>query len=127
MRLPRYFGHIVNDIVWDRLAPGIKDELRRRNPVVDGRRKHRHHQFLTQNIGNPRLLHHLGLLEGLAVGFVDGDYERFHQRVDAKFQNYKSLPLFSGIPEQPKVPRTRRALPASTSTASGGEGVEPAE
>jgi hypothetical protein len=117
MRLPQYFGHIINDIVWDRLAPGIKDELRRRNPVVDGRRKHKHHQFLTQNVGNPRLLHHLGLLEGLAAGFGDGDYEKFHRKVEARFPSYRSLPLFTGVAQVGKLPRARRALPAPSSAS----------
>jgi hypothetical protein len=115
MRLPQYFGHLVNDIVWDRLAPGIKDELRSRNPRVNGRRKHKHHQLLTENVGNPRLLHHLGLLEGLASGFEDGAYEMFRRKVEERFPSYKSLPLFSGIPETAKLPRAKKALPASSS------------
>ena len=60
MRRPQYFGHIVNDLVWDRLAPGLKDELRRVNPTEEnGRRKRKHFQYLTNNIGHPKLLHHL--------------------------------------------------------------------
>jgi len=115
MRLPQYFGHIINDIVWDRLAPGIKDELRRKNPTVNGKRKHKHHQFLTENIGNPRLLHHLGLLEGIASGIDNGEYDRFHNKVEGRFPSYRSLPLFSGIPQAAKLPRARRALPAPPS------------
>lgn len=121
MRLPQYFGHLINDLVWDRLAPGVKDELRRRNPVVNGRRKHRHHQFLTETVGNPRLLHHLGLLEGLASGFGDGEYDAFQAKVIARFPNYKNLPLFSGTPETPKLPRARRALPAVSSSGQSEE------
>lgn len=83
MRLPQYFGHIINDLVYDRLAPGVKDELQRINPVVSpkGRRKHKHFQWLTENIGNPKLLHHLGRLDGLAHGFGSGEYDSYYQAV----------------------------------------------
>lgn len=52
-------GHITNDIVYRRLQPNILEELRRRNPTVKGKRKYRHHEFLTMNIGNPHLKSHL--------------------------------------------------------------------
>jgi hypothetical protein len=62
---PRYAGRITNEIVYDRLPPGVLDELREKNPVVDGRRKHKHHQFLTENIGNPHLEKHLAIVTAL--------------------------------------------------------------
>jgi hypothetical protein len=116
MRLPQYFGHLINDIVWSRLAPGVRDELRRRNPPVNGRRKHKHHQLLTEEVGVPRLLHHLGLLEGIALGYGVGQWERFHAHVNVALPTHMTLPLFSGVPETPKLPRSRKpkALPAPT-------------
>lgn len=99
MRLPQYIGHDINNLVWSRLAPGIKDELRRRNPAVDGRRKHKHHQFLTENVGNPRLLHHLGVLEGLASGFERGEWEQFKKKAERVLPNHVSLPLFASAEE----------------------------
>jgi phage anti-repressor protein len=54
-----FLGHITNDIVYNRLQPNILEELRRRNPVVKGKRKYCHHEFLTLNIGNPHLKNHL--------------------------------------------------------------------
>ena len=102
MRLPQYIGNDINNLVWSRLAPGIKDELRRRNPAVDGRRKHKHHQFLTENVGNPRLLHHLGVLEGLASGFDRGQWEQFRAKAERLLPNHISLPLFAGSAEEPK-------------------------
>ena len=36
---------LTNDLIYDRLAPGVLDELRRRNPVTErGHRSHHHHQ-----------------------------------------------------------------------------------
>ena len=84
MRLPRYFGHLVNDLVWDRLAPGILEELKRKNPTDPntGRRKRRHLQWLTADVGDPRLLHHLGMLEGMARGFKPGEYDSYVHAVN---------------------------------------------
>lgn len=44
-----------------RLAPGVLAELRRKNPVVNdrGRRKHKHFQWLTDDMGDPKLKQHL--------------------------------------------------------------------
>ena len=95
MRLPQYFGHIVNDLVYDRLAPGLRRELEAKNPRRDGRRKSKHHQWLTEDVGNPRLLHHLGLLEGMSRGFADGEYDKFRDRVRIVIPNHQSLPLFA--------------------------------
>lgn len=101
MKLPRYFGHHVNDLVWDRLAPGVKDELRAKNPPDEsGRRKRRHHQWLTEGIGHPKLLHHLGILEGLARGHKDGDFEAYRRQVDAILPSYSKTPLLAYAQEQ---------------------------
>ncbi|HJE56550.1 MAG TPA: P63C domain-containing protein [Bifidobacterium pseudolongum subsp. globosum] len=52
---PRIVGKLTNEIVYERLPEGILDELRRRNPPADnGRRKHKHHQYL-QEIGDEHL------------------------------------------------------------------------
>ena len=60
--LPRrsFVGHWVNDIVYSRIAPGILDKLRAMNPRMQtGSRKHKHTQFLTDDIGVPELRQHL--------------------------------------------------------------------
>jgi len=57
---PGVVGKYTDDIVYDRLAPGVLDELRKKNPTVSaGRRKQRHHQWLTGDVGHPKLLAHL--------------------------------------------------------------------
>jgi hypothetical protein len=57
---PQYVGKLTNDFVYARLAPGVLEELRRKNPVVEGgRRRGKHHQLLTEDIGNPHLEKHL--------------------------------------------------------------------
>jgi hypothetical protein len=57
---PQIVGRYTKDIVYERLAPGIIDELERRNPICEsGERKNKHHQWLTEDIGHPALAQHL--------------------------------------------------------------------
>jgi hypothetical protein len=57
---PGVLGHYTNDLVYARLAPGLLDELQRLNPSDgQGHRKHRHHQYLSDDHGDPRLREHL--------------------------------------------------------------------
>ncbi len=51
-----YVGKLINKYIYEQLPPGVLDELRERNPRTDkGYRKHRHHQYLTADTGNPQL------------------------------------------------------------------------
>ena len=60
VKKPAYVGHLTNDLVYARLAPGVLKKLQERNPTVgNGRRKQRHHQWLTEDVGNPKLQEHL--------------------------------------------------------------------
>jgi hypothetical protein len=96
MRLPPYFGKIINDLVYDRLAPGVREELARKNPADEsGRRKQKHHQWLTEDVGHPKLLHHLGILIGATYGFERGEYEKYHDLIGRILPNYEALPLFA--------------------------------
>ncbi|WP_461785964.1 P63C domain-containing protein [Prosthecobacter sp.] len=56
MHRPRVLGLWTDDFVYCRLAPGVRDELRKVNPKTEsGRRKQKHHQWLTGDIGHPEL------------------------------------------------------------------------
>jgi hypothetical protein len=57
VRRPLLVGKLTSQLVYEKLPPGVLDELRRKNPVDQEtkRRKHKHHQFLTVDIGNPHL------------------------------------------------------------------------
>jgi hypothetical protein len=47
-------------IVYERLLPGILKQLEERNPKDDtGKRKRKHHQWLTEDVGHPALAQHL--------------------------------------------------------------------
>ena len=57
---PQVVGHYTNNIVWDRLAPGVREEIEKLNPKgSSGKRQTKHHQWLTDDIGHPALQRHL--------------------------------------------------------------------
>ncbi len=63
---PPVVGHYTNDIVYARLTPGLLETLRIKNPKqITGERKDRHHQWLTEREGYPRLKQHLHAVETL--------------------------------------------------------------
>lgn len=54
---PQYFGILTNDIVYERLAPGLLDEMKRQS-AKDEKKSHLHRR-LTQEVGHPKLREHL--------------------------------------------------------------------
>lgn len=52
VRRPMYFGHLTNDIIYRRLAPGVLVELKE---LSKKNKKGHLHGFLTQEIGHPKL------------------------------------------------------------------------
>ena len=82
---PPILGHITNDIVYDRLPPGVLEELRHRNPKqqTTGHRKWKHHQFLSADFGQPDLRDHL--LQVIAVMRVSRSWDGFKRNFDEAF------------------------------------------
>jgi hypothetical protein len=57
---PVLVGTLTKNLVYSRLAPGVLDELERLNPRREsGHRSARHHQWLTKDVGHPKLKEHL--------------------------------------------------------------------
>jgi hypothetical protein len=96
---PRLLGHLTNDLVYARLAPGVLEELRAKNPVVgeSGHRKHKHFQWLTSDLGHPKLLQHISAL--IALMRIAENWDDFVPLVDKALPKYKSMPLFDGLGE----------------------------
>jgi hypothetical protein len=94
MKLPQYFGHLTNDYIYGRLAPGVLDELKKVNPVTEnGRRKHKNYHFLTQNIGHPKLLQHVGSVVTLMK--ISKTKEDFEKLINQVHPVWKVSPLFA--------------------------------
>jgi hypothetical protein len=81
VRRPQYFGHITNDIVYKRIAPGVLSELQRVTERTEaGRPRHRFHQRLTTNAGYPKLREHLGSVTSIMK--LSKDWPDFMNKVD---------------------------------------------
>lgn len=91
MKLPQYFGHYTNDFIYSRLAPGVREELARKNPSENGRRRHKNYQFLTEDIGHPKLLQHLGSVVTLMK--LSKTFEEFKEKIDVIHPVYQEFLL----------------------------------
>ena len=92
---PQVVGHYTNDIVWNRLAPGVKDELEKLNPKsAAGKRQAKHHQWLTDEIGHPALQQHLiGVMAIMRSALNWSGFQRALQRSYPKISANLELPL----------------------------------
>ena len=86
LKRPSVVGKYTNDIIYDRLAPGVLEELRHLNPVDEkGNRKQKHHQWLTGDIGNPKLKEHfVGIMALMNAATTWDSFKRMLQRAYPK-------------------------------------------
>lgn len=80
-----FVGRITNAIVYEKLPPGVLEELQTRNPTKEGtgRRKWKHHQFLSEDIGQPDLRDHL--MQLIALMRVSPDWPTFEKHMNIAF------------------------------------------
>lgn len=92
---PQFLGKIINDIVYERIAPLVYQELKNRNPKLEnGNRRYKFHQFLTSEVGTPALKQHLAIIHSLAVA-ADYDWAKFMTLLDkAHPKQYQELAKF---------------------------------
>jgi hypothetical protein len=86
VKRPKLVGLLTENIVYKRLPEGVLQELKRLNPKDEsGRRKRKHHQFLTDDIGNPHLEKHVA--SAITLMKISGSYKVFKKHLD------KALPI----------------------------------
>jgi hypothetical protein len=84
---PSVVGKYTNDLVYERVAPGVLEELQRKNPPDDrGRRKVRHHQWLTEDVGDPRLREHLSAV--IALMKASSTWDQFMRAMNRALPRY---------------------------------------
>jgi hypothetical protein len=78
-------GKITNQIVYDKLPDGVLTELQNRNPTNQNtkRRLWKHHQFLSEDIGQPDLRDHL--LQLIAIMRISPNWRIFEKHLLAAF------------------------------------------
>lgn len=91
VKRPSVIGHYTNNIIYKRLAPGVLDELRKKNPIIDGRRKHKLFQWLTGDIGDPKLRSHIDGV--LALMRVSDSWDEFKRLLKKAFPMYERTEL----------------------------------
>lgn len=81
---PQIVATYTKDLVYERLAPGILAELESRNPVGEkGRRRSKHHQWLSDDVGHPALSQHLFAV----IGFMraSANWVQFYRMLQRAF------------------------------------------
>lgn len=93
VKRPQYFGHLTNDIIYARLAPGVVDELKATTPKnQSGRRKHHFHRRLTGDLGHPKLREHMAAV--VTAMQLSDNYEDFILKLDrVRPRHDETLPL----------------------------------
>ncbi len=84
---PHYFGHLTNNIIYKRLAPGVLDELKNRTPLTkSGNKAAKYFQSLSPTLGFYKLKEHIGSV--ITLMKLSDDYDDFMKKLD------KIHPLF---------------------------------
>jgi hypothetical protein len=79
MRLPKYFGHLTNDLVYRRIAPGLLKALKDRREER-GKASNKLCWWTSEELGHPELLLHLGTVVGLMK--INSDYDVFRKQLN---------------------------------------------
>jgi hypothetical protein len=100
---PSVVAHWTDDFVYDRLAPGLTEELRNKNPVAEtGRRTHKHHQWFNPERGHPKLKEHIaGVIALLRASEDWKSFIRGLNRAYPKFGETIEMPLTGGSNAKP--------------------------
>ena len=93
---PSVVGHYTNDLVYERLAPGILEELKRRMPLNEsGNRKGKLTQLLTEEVGHPALQAHLSGIMALQRAAPDAGWSQFHRMVERAYPKFNETTPFN--------------------------------
>ncbi len=96
MKLPKFFGHLTNNLIYRRIAPGLLRRLKSRR-AERGKPSNKQFQWLSDDVGLRSLLVHLGTVVGLMK--IHSDYDKFVEQLDAVAPIYPATP---GLFDDPK-------------------------
>lgn len=110
-RRPAFAGKLTKDLVYKRLAPYVIEELERLNPKAEGgQRKARHHQWLTEDVGHPKLKEHLVKL--IVLMEAADSWDEFVTKVNRVLPKH-DLPLLALMERRRREKLAQSAGPAS--------------
>ena len=95
LKRPSVVGHYTNDLVYERLAPGVLDELKERTPrFPSGTLRNKYFQWFTPEFGHPKLKEHLiGVMALMRAAPNWGAFKRALQRAYPKLNEQAPLAL----------------------------------
>jgi hypothetical protein len=98
-------GKLINKYIYEPLPPGVLDELRRLNPVMEsGWRRHKHYNYLTSGTGIPHLDIQIRSVTLLLKAAEDkDDFVRLFDRAYPKQLLLPRSPLKVELPEAPTL------------------------
>jgi P63C domain len=92
LKRPQFVGKFTKDFVYNEMSSKVLKELEIRNPALDnGRRRRKHHQHLTENIGVPHLERHLTKL--ITVMQLSDSIDDFKENFNRAFKKTNQLQL----------------------------------
>lgn len=78
---PQCIGNFINKYIYEKLPPGVLDELKKKNPPNEsGNRHYRHHQFLSESIGDDNLQKQI--LQTITIMKVSDDMDQFKELIN---------------------------------------------
>lgn len=102
MKLPSYFGHLTNNLIYRRMAPGLLNKLKERR-IERGSKSNKLHSWLSEDVGLSGVLVHIGTVVGLMK--INTDYDKFVKQLDQVSPVYPEEPGLFDNPadwEEPK-------------------------
>ena len=87
VKRPSVIGKYTNDIVYERLAPKVLGELKAKTPKTKGgHRRYRYFQWLTGDIGHPKLREHIASV--MALMRASSSWNGFMRLLNRAFTKY---------------------------------------
>lgn len=97
---PILVGNLTDNVIYDRLAPGVKQRLKELIGRDDsGRLKKKMFQRLTEEVGDPKLREHLASV--VALMKAADSWQQFIDMIDRALPKYKPMPLFDALEHKP--------------------------
>lgn len=92
LKRPQFIGKFTKEFVYNEMSPEILKELEIKNPTLEnGRRRRKHHQHLTEEIGVPHLERHLTKL--VTVMQLSDSIDDFRDNFQRAFRRTNQLKL----------------------------------
>lgn len=89
---PSFFGNVTNEVVYARLAPELLPELKKAASKAE--KKAKLHQWLTQEVGHPKLKEHLAsIVTIMKLSVSPRDFMAKVSQIHPRYGETKQLPL----------------------------------